>query len=224
MIIKDRLFENQTPDDMSSVINSKFASTSNLDSITRNYAKCMKYFVCFSSVSSGHGIISQSNYGWANSAMERICERRRFDGLPALAIQWGPIDDVGIWERIEDKSFVEIFGYKHQKVSSCLNVLDKFIQSQHSVLCSYEKKDDVVMRKKIENNTLEDKIMILLNVKNRHILSDDTTLGQLGVDSIIVIDLKKLFDEFGHKIEVQKIPELTLDYIERISKTQNTVS
>lgn len=50
----------------------------------------------FSSVSCGRGNAGQSNYGLANSAMERICERRQADGLPALAVQWGAIGEVGL--------------------------------------------------------------------------------------------------------------------------------
>ena len=48
----------------------------------------------FSSVSCGRGNMGQSNYGMANSVMERICEKRKRDGLPAVAIQWGAIGDV----------------------------------------------------------------------------------------------------------------------------------
>lgn len=48
----------------------------------------------FSSVSCGRGNAGQTNYGMANSVMERICERRRSLGYPALAIQWGAIGDV----------------------------------------------------------------------------------------------------------------------------------
>lgn len=51
-------------------------------------------FVVFSSVSCGRGNGGQTNYGMANSVMERICEQRRNDGLPAVAIQWGVIGDV----------------------------------------------------------------------------------------------------------------------------------
>lgn len=51
-------------------------------------------FVVFSSVSCGRGNAGQSNYGMSNSVMERICEKRRSDGLPGLAIQWGAIGDV----------------------------------------------------------------------------------------------------------------------------------
>lgn len=42
----------------------------------------------------GKGYEGQSNFGLSNSVMERICEKRKEDGLPALAIQWGPLADV----------------------------------------------------------------------------------------------------------------------------------
>lgn len=56
--------------------------------------KCYRYFVVFSSGSCGRGNAGQTNYGVANSIMERICEKRKREGYPALAIQWGAIGDV----------------------------------------------------------------------------------------------------------------------------------
>lgn len=50
----------------------------------------------FSSFSCGLGNPGQTNYGMANSVMERICEKRKEDGFPALVIQWGPIGDVSL--------------------------------------------------------------------------------------------------------------------------------
>ena len=47
-------------------------------------------------MSSGRGNAGQTNYGFANSAMERICEERMKSGLPGIAIQWGAIGDVGL--------------------------------------------------------------------------------------------------------------------------------
>lgn len=37
----------------------------------------------------------QANYGFANAAVDTLALCRKQDGLPALAIQWGPIADVG---------------------------------------------------------------------------------------------------------------------------------
>ena len=40
----------------------------------------------------------QSNYGFANSALDFMCESRLAEGLPALSIQWGVIGHVGFVE------------------------------------------------------------------------------------------------------------------------------
>ena len=40
----------------------------------------------------------QSNYGFANSALDFMCEARLAEGLPALSIQWGIIGHVGFVE------------------------------------------------------------------------------------------------------------------------------
>lgn len=65
-----------------------------LDAASRELAPELEYFVAFSSVSCGRGNPGQSNYGLANSVMERICEQRQADGLPGLAVQWGAIGTV----------------------------------------------------------------------------------------------------------------------------------
>ena len=37
----------------------------------------------------------QTNYGHANSSCNTLCLNRRARGLPALALQWGPVSGVG---------------------------------------------------------------------------------------------------------------------------------
>ena len=63
----------------------KVNGTINLDIVTRELcAKTLDWFVAFSSISSGRGNAGQSNYGYANSVMERVCEKRNKDGLPGI--------------------------------------------------------------------------------------------------------------------------------------------
>lgn len=87
-VLRDDLIENLNEQDFSTVCKPKIDGTKNLDKTSRELCPELDYFVCFSSVSCGRGNIGQSNYGLANSAMERICESRQVSGLPGLAIQW----------------------------------------------------------------------------------------------------------------------------------------
>lgn len=70
-------------DDFDAVCRPKVIGTLNLDKITRKSCKeCLDWFIVFSSIASGRGNAGQSNYGFANSVMERICEDRKENGFP----------------------------------------------------------------------------------------------------------------------------------------------
>ena len=131
LVLNDSIFENQTIDKFNETIDSKSKPFENLDLISREMNQNFDYFVVFSSVSCGKGNGGQSNYGYANSVCERICEARRRDGLHGLAIQWGPIGDVGV---IANTEMSALSGIVKQRINSCLEVLDKLLQSQQSVV------------------------------------------------------------------------------------------
>ncbi len=84
-VLQDGLFENLTADLFNEVVDIKYNGTKYLDKYTRIYSeKTLDYFVVFSSISCGRGNAGQTNYGYANSTMERICEQRQKDGLPGI--------------------------------------------------------------------------------------------------------------------------------------------
>ena len=77
------MFENQTAENFKKVCEPKVNGTLNLDKLTRTHCKeSLDLFVVFSSITSGRGNVGQTNYGYANSVMERICEQRKKNGLP----------------------------------------------------------------------------------------------------------------------------------------------
>lgn len=96
VILKDAIFENQTKENFEVSFGPKAVATKYLDLLSRKLCPCLKSFVVFSSISCGLGNAGQTNYGMANSVMERICEQRKRDGYPALAIEWGAVGDVSI--------------------------------------------------------------------------------------------------------------------------------
>ena len=84
-MLKDGLIEGQTAENFQEVCRPKVNGTLNLDLVTRELCNnTLDWFVAFSSISSGSGNAGQSNYGYANSVMERICEKRKQDGLPGM--------------------------------------------------------------------------------------------------------------------------------------------
>ena len=109
-ILKNALFLEQTEDMFHLVIGPKATATIYLDKLSRTMCPNLEYFVMFSSVVSGQGNSTQTNYGFANSIMERICEIRTTNNLPALAIQWGAIGDVG---------FVADFSENNTRIAIC---------------------------------------------------------------------------------------------------------
>jgi fatty acid synthase len=134
VVLNDALLENQTNETFRETCESKINTFANLDKLTRNSYPDLDYFVVFSSVSCGKGNVGQSNYGYANSVCERICEMRRRDGFHGLAIQWGPIGDVGLLA--DEQRFDKIADIVKQRMNSCLEVMDKFFQFPDSILMS----------------------------------------------------------------------------------------
>ena len=84
-VLRDSFIENLTPEDYEAVCKPKVIGTKNLDAISRELCPTLDYFVVFSSVSCGRGNAGQSNYGYANSVMERICEARQAKGFPGVS-------------------------------------------------------------------------------------------------------------------------------------------
>ena len=86
--------ENQTKEQFQQVAGPKVAGTFHLDHVSREQcADCLDWFVVFSSVSCGRGNAGQANYGFANSLMERICEKRKSDGFPGNNLTFSNRDE-----------------------------------------------------------------------------------------------------------------------------------
>jgi len=75
----------------------KLGGADALDRLTRS--DNIGLFLLFSSVTTAFGNPGQGNYVAANAAIEAIARRRHTVGLPALAVQWGPIGDAGYLAR-----------------------------------------------------------------------------------------------------------------------------
>ncbi|CAG9798221.1 unnamed protein product [Chironomus riparius] len=212
-VLRDDLLENLNENDFKTVCQPKVDGTKHLDTASREYCPELDYFICFSSVSCGRGNIGQSNYGLANSAMERICEARQRIGLPGTAIQWGAIGDTGlVLENLGDNDTI-IGGTLPQRMVSCLQTMDLFMQQPHAVLASMV----VAEKRKTDASSgmsLISCISNILGLKDTKNISDSSTLADLGMDSLMGAEIKQTLERnFDLVLSAQEIRQLTFGAI-----------
>lgn len=83
--------------------------------------------------------------------MERVCEKRHYDGFPGLAIQWGAIGDVGVVLETMGDNDIVIGGTLPQRITSCLEVLDFFLNQQQPVMSSFVLAERAVVKNEAGN-------------------------------------------------------------------------
>ena len=165
LILIDGLFENQTPENFNRICSVKSKSLENMDLISRKLYPNIEYFIAFSSVVSSRGNAGQSNYGYTNAVMDRICELRRSDGLNGLSIHWGPIGDVGyVAENIGNE--FQLSGTIQQRITSCLTVLDRILQSNLTICSSFVNCDtNIINNHKFKYDLMKRVAYILGNIE-----------------------------------------------------------
>ncbi len=93
-VLADGVLSQQNRERFGRVMQPKVAGAWYLDQLTRQ--DTLDFFVLFSSLSSVVGAAGQSNYAAANAFLDALAHERRRQGLPAVAINWGPWDEVGM--------------------------------------------------------------------------------------------------------------------------------
>ncbi|KAI6188362.1 Fatty acid synthase [Aphelenchoides besseyi] len=220
MVLRDCLFENQNVQNFKDAAEAKYYGTMNIDHATR--ALCderLRWFVVFSSITSGRGNAGQTNYGWSNSTMERIIEQRREDGYPGIAIQWGAIGDVGvILENMGDNNTV-VGGTLPQRMPSCLSALDQFLSWNHPIVSSYVKADSNGKRSSTGGNLLQT-IAHILGVNDISQINPDANLGDLGLDSLMGVEIKQALErDYDITLSMKEIRTLTLNKLQRMAES-----
>lgn len=218
VVLKDAILENQTVQDYKTSFEPKAYATENLDKVTREMCPDLRDFVVFSSVSCGRGNAGQTNYGMSNSVMERICEKRKKEGYPALAIQWGAVGDVGlVAEMQESNTELVIGGTLQQRITNCLDVLDKFLRQEEPIVSSM-----VVAEKRSGSGRFDnaiDAVAHILGLRDIKIVSPHSTLPELGMDSIMAVEIKQILEqEYDIILSPQEMRSLTFARIQELQK------
>jgi phthiocerol/phenolphthiocerol synthesis type-I polyketide synthase C len=95
--LDDGLIAHLAPERLRAVLRPKLLGAQNLDNATADQP--LDFFVVYSSATTVIGSPGQAAYVAANGWLEGFARERRARGLPALAIGWGAISDVGILAR-----------------------------------------------------------------------------------------------------------------------------
>uniref|UniRef100_A0A8C7EDZ7 Fatty acid synthase n=1 Tax=Nothoprocta perdicaria TaxID=30464 RepID=A0A8C7EDZ7_NOTPE len=219
VVLRDGMIENQTPEFFWEVNKPKYSGTLHLDWVTRKKCPDLDYFVAFSSVSCGRGNAGQSNYGFANSTMERICEQRHHDGLPGLAIQWGAIGDVGILLKTLGNKEVVVGGTIPQQISSCLEVLDIFLNLPHPVMSSFVLAEKVSVKSEGgSQRDLVEAVAHILGVRDISSLNAESSLADLGLDSLMGVEVRQTLErDYDIVMTMREIRLLTINKLRELS-------
>lgn len=184
-------------------------ATKALDAATRELAPELEYFVVFSSVSCGRGNPGQSNYGLANSAMERIVEQRQADGLPGLAVQWGAIGEVGLVVDTMGGDEAVVGGTVPQRIASCMEALGALMALPHAVAASMVLADKRRAAAAPQQDLLH-AVANILGIKDPSKVSDSANLAELGMDSLMGAEIKQTLERgYDVVLGVQEIRGLT---------------
>lgn len=97
MVLEDMPLAQVTDEVLQRVLPAKITGATNLDRLTRQ--DDLEVFVLFTSMATLIGNHGQSAYVAANGFLEGLARARRAAGLPAIAVGWGAIGDVGYLAR-----------------------------------------------------------------------------------------------------------------------------
>lgn len=130
MVLQDGLIANVDADALDAVIRPKVIGAEHLDAVTRG--RQLDYFVLFSSATTFIGNPGQGAYVAANGYMEGLARQRRRLGLPALAVAWGAIGDVGVLAR--NRAVMETLagrvGVTPMEARRCLDLMAEALENQ----------------------------------------------------------------------------------------------
>lgn len=223
VVLRDGILENQTFDKFQECAGPKSVATRYLNELSRILCPKLEHFVVFSSASCGRGNAGQSNYGMSNSIMERIIEQRLQDKLPAKAIQWGAIGEVGlVAEMSQGNVDIEIVGTMQQRIESCLNALDTLLESPQAIVSSIVVADKGGHDAHGQDSqlTLVKSIMKIMGIRDIKAVSTNASLAELGMDSLMSVEIKQVLErEFDVFLTAQQLRSTTFAKLEEISSS-----
>ena len=151
--------------------------------------------------------------------MEHICRWRRENGKHGLAICWGAIDNIGYLA--QENSKINKLMFLPQNIDDCLNDLHTILSNNTSVVSCY-KVNNSFKQKDDCGKTLIDTIMDIIGITNVDTIDKNTTLVDLGMDSLQSASVKSVLKKFGKEVKhidmlKLKLVDLLFDFSSRMT-------
>lgn len=234
--IEDCLFEQQYPSTqihevLRKITEFRCQGAYNLDKLTRSEGLMddLAYFVVFSSV-----------FNQTTTVMEKICESRRRNGRHALAVHWGVTVDTGLMvesmfscDKIVEPIQQTVLS---NRIWSCLRIMENLlIKSVEPTMWSHFVPVEKYWTPEVYNTTtyttgiqqpfvqyktLVELLLSVLGVKDITRIAGCeqlVTLGELGLDSVLALELKQLFEQtYNFPLTIRDIHQLTIEKLRLI--------
>ncbi|KAK8786704.1 hypothetical protein V5799_023520 [Amblyomma americanum] len=143
--------------------------------------------------------------------------------LPGLAIQWGPIGDVGVLHELLGTD-VEFDGCAPQRISSCLEVLDHLLNQSQPVVSSLVKAEHSAKhgQKGSKTRDLAQTVAHIFGVKEPSNINPNLSLSELGMDSLMGVAVRRALEqEHGLTLSVLEIRRLTFARLREMSRVES---
>ncbi len=208
MVLDDAIVANLDEARLLNVLRPKIAGAENLDELTRGLA--LDYFVLFSSATTVIGNPGQGAYVAANGFLEGLARHRRSAGLPALAVAWGAIGDVGVLARhgATREALAHRAGVKAMGARAALDLMAQALSFEGGP------GGDAVVVIADMNWSAARAHLPLLGSPSYNRLSGDANASDLASES--VVDLRTLVARVGPDQARRAVAEILVEEIARI--------
>ncbi|CAG0904463.1 unnamed protein product [Darwinula stevensoni] len=220
--LRDGRFVKAGRGDFESVAGPKVGALQCVDRVSREWCPGLKYFVAFSSVVVGVGNVGQTAYGMANGAMEDVIRDRRRSDCPGLAIEWGPIAEVGMASKILARTNkVSIASCRAQSIHASWDRLETLLLAQDdlpspivtvAILEAFEPEPEPEHVEPKEENLLE-RVAKVLDMP-LETLDPNRSLAEMGLDSMASVHIEQMFKPMH--LSLEEIAQLTLRKVQAL--------
>jgi acyl transferase domain-containing protein/acyl carrier protein len=145
-ILDDGMLERQTPERFSKVMGPKADAAWGLHRLLAKRRERPDFFVLYSSLSAVFGSPGQGNYVAANGFLDALAEQREAQGLPALALNWGPWLETGMAVRTDAVSRAAAQGLQALAPAEGLAAFEAALRGGHPAIAVVPIRWDVFLR------------------------------------------------------------------------------